>query len=110
MPVLSYDPKCVEGTGRTQDRADIMGVRHLVKHQDRPLVIASFFQHVAQPDVFQWLYFPHQPLLRAIVRHNPPQLITFGITSSESWPPVTFAPCIACTHNLSHGSIGVVDR
>src|SRR3546814_21027012 len=64
MPVLSYDPKCVEGSGRTQDRADIMGVRHLVKHQDRPLVIASFFQHVAQPDVFQWLYFHHQPLMR----------------------------------------------
>src|SRR3546814_9704848 len=70
MPVLSYDPKCVEGSGRTQDRADIMGVRHLVKHQDRPLVIASFFQHVAQPDVFQWLYFHHQPLMRGIVRHR----------------------------------------
>src|SRR3546814_2031567 len=88
MPVLSYDPKCVEGSGRTQDRADIMGVRHLVKHQDRPLVIASFFQHVSQPDVLQWLYFHHQPLMRRIVRHNPAKITHVGIIERESWRQV----------------------
>src|SRR3546814_6685943 len=96
MPVLSYEPMCVEGSSRTQDRADIMGVRHLVKHQDRPLGIASFFQHVAQPDVVQWLYFHHQPLMRGIVRHHPAKISHVGINERESWRQVKFAQCIAC--------------
>src|SRR4051812_42054792 len=73
MAVLGDDSGRSERGGRAQDRADIMRIGDLVEdEQDRAIERAS--EDPVEPDVVEGLNLDYQPLVRRVMRNQPPEV------------------------------------
>ena len=95
VAILRHDAQRVERSCRAQDCTNIVRVGHRIEHQQCAPVVRAPVEQFTQPHIGQRLAFQHQPLMRRIVRHHPPQIGDIGIDDGQHrrqlQPPQCFA-------------------
>ena len=89
VPVLRDDAERVERGGRAQDGADIVRVRDLIEHQQRPAV-RRLVEQVGEQDVVQTLDLRDHALMRRVARHQPAEIGGVGEGDRDAGIDVEF--------------------
>jgi hypothetical protein len=110
MAILRHNRDGLKGGCRSQHRANIVRISHLIKHKDRAIIISIVGKNIAKPDIIKRINFCDQPLMWRVPRHHSAKISDIAVSNGKPWRQIKHRERLTRARNLAHVAIGVFKR